>query len=216
MSATRLQRIRSVLEQRQFDFTVILENVHKPHNLSAIMRSCDAVGVPEAHAIQSDVSFNKMPSHTAAGSDRWVKVTQHQTTQICLNSLKAKGFKIYAAHFSDQSHCFRDIDLTTKTAVLFGQEKWGVSETAAKQADGHVIIPMHGMVESLNVSVAAALVLYEMQRQRQQKDQYQHCQLSKSELKKWIFEWCQPKMAKYYQQKNLPYPDLDEDGDILS
>ncbi len=215
MSARRLQRIRSVLAQRQFDFTVILENVHKPHNLSAIMRSCDATGVPEVHAIQSDASFNKMPSHTAAGSDRWVKITQHHNTQTCLKHLKAKGFTIYAAHFSDQSQCLYDIDFKPQTAVLFGQEKWGVSDIAAEQTDGHILIPMHGMVDSLNVSVAAALVLYEMQRQRQQAGRYKQCQLSKAQLDKLVFEWCQPKMAQYYQQKGLPYPELDQDGDIL-
>ena len=203
-----------MLAQRQFDFTVILENVHKPHNLSDIVRSCDAVGVAEVHAIQSADHFGKVPAHTAAGSDRWVKVNRHTNTPTCLNTLKQRGFKIYAAHLSDQAQNFRDIDLTQPNAVLFGQEKWGVSKTAAAQADGHIIIPMHGMVDSLNVSVAAALILYEMQRQRQQVGAYDTCQLPAAELEHKIFEWCQPKMARYYRDKGLPYPEFDEDGYI--
>lgn len=214
MTQSRLNRIQTVLRRRQLDCTVILDNVHKPHNLSAIMRTCDAIGIDKIHAVQND-GKTKTSSHTASGSQKWVTVEQHPTGVSAIHHLQQQGMKIYAAHLSEQAVDYRSIDYTQPVAILMGQEKWGVSEACAAEVDGHITIPMLGMVESLNVSVAAAVILYELQRQRAAKGMYEVSQFNPEELDRLTFEWSQPKMTRYYQRQNLPYPDLDEDGDII-
>lgn len=215
MTAQRLNQIKNVLRQRQFDATVILENVHKSHNLSAIIRNCDAVGIAEVHAVDGDAGWHTS-NHTASGSQRWVNVHKHTDIDTCFAHLKQQGKTLYAAHLSDEAVDFRDIDYTQPFALLMGQEKFGVTPETAAKVDGHISIPMHGMVESLNVSVATAVILYEMQRQRLAAGLYEHCQLDPDRFEKTVFEWCQPKMARFYQDRNLPYPPLDEDGDIIA
>ena len=214
MTAKRLQRVQTVLAQRQLDVTVALDQVHKMHNLSAIIRSCDATGVPTVHAVELEASLRTFKT-AAAGSQDWVKLYPYQSSNEMIQTVKAKGMTVYAAHLSDQSVDFRDIDYTKPCCILMGAEKAGVSDQAAKLADQHIIIPMLGMVESLNVSVAAATILYEIQRQRQAAGMYQQCQYNDVQLEKLVFEWMQPKMARYYHDKGLPYPTLDDEGDIV-
>ena len=213
MTAQRLHRVKTVLSQRQLDVTVALDQVHKMHNLSAIIRSCDATGVPTVHAVELEESLRTFKT-AAAGSQDWVELKVYQNSVDMINAVKAQGMTVYAAHLSDQAVDFRDVDYTEPTCILMGAEKVGVSDRAAELADQHIVIPMSGMVESLNVSVATATILYEIQRQRQTAGLYQHCQYSDAQLEKLVFEWLQPKMARYYRDKGLPYPALDDEGDI--
>ena len=164
MSPERYQRIRQVLERRQTDLTVCLENVHKPHNVSAVVRTCDAVGIHRVHTVwEKKYQFRR---GSAMGSQQWVRQTNHDNINDAMAELKGQGMQVLVTHLSDTAIDFRDIDYTKPTAILFGQEKYGATDEAKAMADHDIVIPMMGMVQSLNVSVAAALVLYEAQRQR--------------------------------------------------
>ena len=213
MTQARLNRINQVLEKRQPDTAVLLDQVHKAHNLSAIVRSCDAVGIPQVHAVESHEAL-KLFRGTTMGSDQWVDLSIYDEFDLAFDTVKAQGMTVYAAHLSEQAIDFREADFTQPCAILMGAEKWGVSDHAAQRADQHIIIPMAGMVESLNVSVATAVILYELQRQRHQARLYDQCRLDANVFRHTQFEWMQPKMAQYYRNKGLPYPELDEDGDI--
>ncbi|MDJ0844332.1 tRNA (guanosine(18)-2'-O)-methyltransferase TrmH [Crocosphaera sp.] len=210
----RYHRIKQVLEKRQPDLTVLTEDVHKPHNLSAIIRTCDAVGILDVHSINTTDEFPTF-SQVSQGSDKWIFLHTHPDIKTAINHLKRQKFKIYAAHFTDKSLDYRDIDYTQPTAILLGAEKWGVSKQAANLVDGHIIIPMLGMVQSLNVSVAAAVILFEAQRQRLAKKMYDTSRLDSDKYQKILFEWSYPNLAIRYQQKGEKYPSLGENGEII-
>lgn len=212
MSQARLTKVKSVLHHRQNDCAVLLDQVHKAHNISAIIRSCDAVGIPQVHAAENDAKDIRTYQNATAGSHKWIDLHQHPSIEDGVEELKNQGMTIYAAHLSSNAIDYREVDYCKPTAILLGAEKPGVSDKGAKLADQHIIIPMHGMVESLNVSVACALILYELERQRKAAGFYgQENEISD----KTLFEWMQPKMARFYRERDQPYPALDEDGDII-
>lgn len=215
MTPERYQRINDVLDRRQPDLTVLLEKVHKPHNLSAILRTCDAVGVHEAHTVTPDRVFRRNRT-TSSGSAKWIIGHAWETVAEAATHLKQRGFRLYAAHLSDRAVDFRDIDYTKPTALLFGTEKFGVSDTALELADGEITIPMLGMVPSLNVSVAAATILYEAQRQRGSAGLYRQRRLDPETCRRALFEWGHPAVAEHHARAGLPVPELDEHGDIIS
>ena len=218
MLPRRYQRICETLNRRQPDLTVLTEDVHKPHNLSAIIRTCDAVGVSEVHAMNKVVDGEDLPTFTqvAQGSEKWIDLHRHETIEGAIAELQGRDFKIYAAHLSDRAVDYREIDYTKPTAVLMGAERWGVSEQTADAVDGHIIIPMLGMVQSLNVSVAAAVILFEAQRQRLEAGLYQQPRLDPEVYRRKAFEWGYPDLIEHYQERNLPYPPLDEQGQIIN
>lgn len=213
MSARRLQRLKSVLEKRQPDLTVIMENVHKPHNLAAVLRTCDAVGVPRVHAVSADSRIRASVS-AAQGTHRWVPVTTHARLADAIEAAHGQTMQIVAAHPATGAVDYREVDYTRPTAILLGAELDGVSEQALAAADHQVIIPMHGMATSLNVSVAAALMLFEAERQRHQAGMYAGPRLDNALMERMLFEWLQPRMARYCRKHGLAYPALDEDGDL--
>ncbi|WP_339390882.1 tRNA (guanosine(18)-2'-O)-methyltransferase TrmH [Crocosphaera watsonii] len=210
----RYHRIKQVLEKRQPDLTVLTEDVHKPHNLSAIIRTCDAVGILDVHSINTTDEFPTF-SQVSQGSDKWTFLHTHPDIKTAITYLKSKKINIYAAHFTEKSLDYRDIDYTQPTAILLGAEKWGVSEEAANLVDGNIIIPMLGMVESLNVSVAAAVILFEAQRQRLAGKMYDTSRLDPERYHKILFEWSYPTLAIEYQKNGKNYPSLGENGEIL-
>jgi tRNA (guanosine-2'-O-)-methyltransferase len=214
MSNRRFQRLAEVLDQRQPDLTVVMDNVHKPHNLAAIARTCDAVGILEAHAVSSRSSI-RLSQKAAGGCKRWVNIKTHQTIQDAYNHLRQRGFNIYAAHFDQRARDFRQFDYTLPTAIVVGAELDGISTTAVDHCDGTIIIPMVGLVQSLNVSVATALILFEAQRQRQEAGMYSLPRLDCHTHKRLLFEWLHPKVAAYCQKHRLPYPEINENGEII-
>ncbi|RTG99438.1 tRNA (guanosine(18)-2'-O)-methyltransferase TrmH [Thermus scotoductus] len=188
MTEARRRRIEEVLRRRQPDLTVLLENVHKPHNLSAILRSCDAVGVLEAHAVNPTggvPTFNE----TSGGSHKWVYLQVHSDIQTAIGHLRERGFRIYATALREDAQDFREVDYTQPTAILLGAEKWGVSEETLALAHGAIKIPMLGMVQSLNVSVAAAVILFEAQRQRLKAGLYEHPRLDPELYQRVLEDW---------------------------
>jgi tRNA (guanosine-2'-O-)-methyltransferase len=159
MTPDRFRKLRRVLSARQPDLTVLMENVHKTHNIAAVLRTCDAVGVFEANAVSEE---DEVPRHhmVSGGTRRYVRVRLHDSIVAACEALRTEGHQVLAAHFSDAAVDYREVDYTPPTAILMGSELWGVSEAAAAHADRHVAIPMNGMVQSLNVSVAAGLSFY--------------------------------------------------------
>ncbi len=203
-----------MLARRQPDLTVCMEQVHKPHNVSAVIRTADAVGVHEVHAVWPSSRMRTMAS-AAAGSNSWVQVKTHRTIADAVGHLKGQGMQILATHLSDKAIDFREIDYTRPTCILMGQEK-PASPEALALADQDIIIPMIGMVQSLNVSVASALILYEAQRQRQNAGMYQRANsmLPPQEQQRLLFEGGYPVLARVARQKGLPYPHVNEQGEV--
>ncbi|MEL6440657.1 MAG: tRNA (guanosine(18)-2'-O)-methyltransferase TrmH [Cyanobacteria bacterium J06621_8] len=214
MIPRRYARLKQVLDLRQPDLTVLMEDVHKPHNLSAIIRTCDAVGVFAVHAVNRH-SDTPTYSQVAQGSEKWVKLHSHPDITTAIKSLQQQHYQVYAAHLSDDAIDYRQVDYTQPTAILLGTEKWGVTDQAANLVNGHIIIPMQGMVQSLNVSVANAVVLFEAQRQRLQAGLYDKVRLDSETYHKTLFEWGYPDIAAVYHRQGKPYPELGENGEIL-
>jgi tRNA (guanosine-2'-O-)-methyltransferase len=210
----RFARLKAVLDRRQPDLTVLAEDVHKAHNISAVLRSCDAVGVAEIHVVSPGGEFYRHHM-VSGGSRKWVQVRPHRSMDTAVHALHARGFQVLAAHFSAAARDYRDVDYTRPTAILVGAERTGVSAHAAALADGHILVPMRGMVSSLNVSVATAVILYEAARQRDVAGLYAHCRFDAETYRAALFEWCYPGVAQICQAQGLPYPDLDESGFIL-
>ena len=215
MTPQRFKKIKDVLNKRQPDLNIIMENVHKPHNLAAIIRSCDAVGIGNLHGISSNEKKVGTNLKSASGSNHWVHLHIHSSINEILSDMRKKGFTIYAANTSERARDYRSIDYTGKTAIILGAELDGVSHRTLKQIDDEIMIPMQGMVSSLNVSVAAAVILFEAQRQRKETGLYKKCRLDKNTYKKLLFELSYPDVAIHYKKIGQLYPDLDEEGYII-
>lgn len=189
-SERRLNKIVSTLKQRQFDFRVVLENIHDPHNVSAIFRTCDAVGIPKVSLVYTIEKFPKIGKKSSASAFKWVEREKYKSIENCYSELRKDGFKIYASSIGKDSKTIYELDLSQKVAIVLGNEHRGVSEEASQLADERIMIPMFGMVQSLNVSVAAAIILYEAARQRIIKGKYEISQISDNELDKLVEQWC--------------------------
>jgi len=213
MNPDRFRRIGSVLRRRQPDLTVLMEQVNKTHNFSAILRNCDAVGVLQAHAVLPEKGID-LHHHTSAGTTKWVDVRVHETVALAVDHLHEAGFTVMAAHPSPHALDYREVDLTRPVAIMVGAELHGLSDEGLALADETVVIPMAGMVRSLNVSVATALLLFEAFRQRDDAALYEESRLSEARFNTLLFEWTHPEIAQVLRKKGVPYPPLTEDGEI--
>lgn len=173
MTPEREAKIRRVLNRRQNGLVVVMENVQDPHNISAVMRTCDAVGVQDIfvlnHTIPRHRKFAKSSSASALG---WLTVKQFSDTAACMAAVRQLCDKVYATHLGVESRSLHELDLTERVALVFGNEREGVTEECLQYCDGNFIIPQMGMVQSLNISVACAITLYEALRQRDVKGMY--------------------------------------------
>lgn len=213
MTPERFRRLRGILDRRQPDLTVLMDRLEKPHNFSAVLRSCDAVGVLRAHIVTSDVF---RPRRTAAGGvGRYVRVSRHRTVAAAAARLKADGLELIAAHPSDDALDFRALDYTRPTALLLGAEMDGLSTDAHAAADHLVAVPMLGAATSLNVSVAAAVILFEAQRQRMAAGLYDESRLDDDLARDTLFEWAYPRIAALCRRRRVVYPRLGADGELL-
>jgi tRNA (guanosine-2'-O-)-methyltransferase len=215
MTPQRFAKLKACLARRQPDLSVLMDNVHKEHNLSAVVRTCDAVGIGRVHAVSPQGAVRKF-NLMAAGSSKWVNTQIHPDLVTATETLHKQGHQILAAHFSDRARDFREFDYTRPTTILLGSELHGVSEEGAELADEHILIPMAGMVASLNVSVAAAVILFEAQRQRAVAGMYDVNRLDAAEYERQLFEWCYPEIARQCRQHGQAYPALDEDGYLIN
>lgn len=214
MTPERFRRMRASLARRQPDLTVLMDAVHKPHNFSAILRTCDAVGIHRAHAVPPEDGMPLL-NGVSASARNWVRVRCHPTVAGAVGHLRERGFRVVAAQPTHDAVDFRDIDYAAPTAVVLGTELHGVSDEAIDRADLCVRVPMAGMVPSLNVSVAAAVILYEAERQRRTAGMYDDVHLDPRELHRTLFEWAYPEVARLCRERGASYPRLDDDGGFL-
>lgn len=187
----RLEKITRVIKSRQQSLTVVMENIHDPHNVSAIFRTCDAVGIPKVNLVYNFESFPRIGKKSSASAFKWVDKEKYKSIEECYAQLRKDGFKIFASSLSENSKNLYDLDLTQKVAIVVGNEHRGVSDESAKLADEVFLIPQFGMVQSLNVSVATAVILYEAMRQRIKKGMYKKSELDEKTLDKLIDNWCE-------------------------
>lgn len=212
MTPERFERLKSILARRQRDLTVLMDRVHKPHNFAAVLRTCDAVGVRRAHIVPSP--DYRARHRTAMGASRYVPVVRHASLAAAMDHLRGEGMQVLAAHPDDHAVDFRSVDYTRPTALLLGTELEGLTVEALDAADRLVVVPMEGAVASLNVSVAAAVVLYEAQRQRAAIGRYDAPLADTDETRRTLFEWSYPRIADLCRRRGVPYPPLDGEGAI--
>ena len=194
MTAERCARLDAVLAMRQPDLTVFAENLHKPRNFSAMVRNCDAVGINEMHVL-ADADEVRSHWNTSQGAEKWMRIQTHSNAEEACTSLKSNGFQLVAAHLSDAAMDYREIDYTRPTALVLGTELFGVSDITLSYVDQQISIPMMGVSQSLNVSVACAIVLYAAQRQRQAAGMYARCRLHDETLRRQRCAWPHPPLA---------------------
>lgn len=185
----RRRKILSVVQRRQPGLTIVLEGIHDPHNVSAILRTADAVGVPEVQLVYELESFPKLGKKSSASALKWVKRRSFASIQECYDRLRQDGFRVYATRLGTSSRSIYELDLTRHVALVFGNEHRGVSGKAAELADENFQIPMLGMIQSLNVSVACAVSLYEALRQRQEAGCYGASALDPQAQRRMVDEW---------------------------
>jgi len=161
-----MERMTQVLGRRLPDLTVVLENIHDPHNVSAILRTCDAVGVVRVELLYTCEAFPKIGKKSSSSASKWVDRRRHTSVEECYAVLRREGYRIIATRLDADAPTVFESTLTGNVALVLGNEHRGVSDEAARRADARLYIPMRGMIESLNVSVAAAVLLYEALRQR--------------------------------------------------
>lgn len=185
----RKNKIYKVLEQRQPDLTVVMENIHDPHNVSAMLRSSDAVGIHEVNLIYTSAKYPKIGSKSSSSANKWIGRRKFPSVAECYAQLRSEGFQILATRLDENARQLYEFDLTKPTAFVFGNEHAGVTDEAANSADATVYIPMMGMIQSLNVSVACAVTIYEALRQRMKKGYYNDPRFDQKMLEKLKEEW---------------------------
>lgn len=190
MTPERRLRLLSVLNKRQPDLTIVLENVFDPHNISAVMRTCDAVGIQEIYVLT-----NKIPKHAKWGAKssssavKWLTVHQYEDAKECFEAIRKKYSKIYTTHLSSDAVNLYDINFTDSVALIFGNEHSGVSEEIRVMADGNFLIPQMGIIQSLNISVACAVSIYEALRQKTNAGHYKQQRLDDTTFTSLLDEW---------------------------
>ena len=179
MTEERSKRLNDVLDKRQPGLTVVLENVQDPHNISAVMRTCDAVGIQEIYILNTQIpKHKKWGAKSSSSAAKWLTIQQFTDTKECFEELRKKFDKIYTTHLSSDAIGLHDIDFTGRVALVFGNEHGGVSEETIALSDGNFIIPQVGIIRSLNISVACAVSVYEAFRQKKLAGHYDKPQLT--------------------------------------
>ena len=189
MTERRRARIEKVLGQRQKDLTLVLDNIHDPHNVSAIYRSCDAFGVAGVHLYYTHAPFPSLSRKTSASARKWVETLRHDSREELMKALRAGGFQVLATSCTPEAKPVAEYDFTRPTAIIMGNEHSGVNEELISMADGELYIPMYGMIQSFNVSVASAIILSEACRQREAAGFYDSPRLEPDELERRLALW---------------------------
>jgi tRNA (guanosine-2'-O-)-methyltransferase len=188
-TSERIERVSRVLAHRQADVRVVLENVTNAHNASAVMRTCDAAGVLALDLISPNPELVRPNKSISTRADKWLEIAVHATPAACLEPLKKAGYEILATHLRKDSVLYTDIDFAKPIALVFGSESEGISDQALAYADKVVRIPMLGMVQSLNLSVSVAVMLYEALRQRTLKGYGERSRLPAADFERLQAKW---------------------------
>ncbi|MBB5142044.1 TrmH family RNA methyltransferase [Desulfovibrio intestinalis] len=188
-TARRKARLLEVLSHRQPDLTLVLANIHDPHNVSAIYRSCDAFGVSRVNLYYTNTPFPVLGRKTSASARKWVESVRHKDSAALMENLRDQGMQVLATSCSPTARPLREWDFTKPTAIIMGNEHSGVEQDLLEQADGELYIPMYGMIQSFNVSVAAAIILSEAARQRGNAGMYDAPHMEAAALEEKLQEW---------------------------
>lgn len=173
MTPERLAKITEVLNNRQPDLAVVMEDIEDPHNIFAVTRTCDAVGIQDIYVINTRMKKHKKHGKASSSSAaKWLTIHKFEYLDECMEVVKNRYDKVYASYLDDTARSFYDVDFTESVALVFGNEKKGVSDEMLGYCDGRFVIPQAGMIQSLNISVACAVTLYEARRQRMGKGYY--------------------------------------------
>jgi tRNA (guanosine-2'-O-)-methyltransferase len=190
MTPERKNKLISVLQKRQTDLTIVLENVTDPHNISAVMRSCDAVGVQEIYILNTKIPpHKKWGAKSSSSAAKWLTIYQFENAEACFSSIRQRYSRILTTHLGSDAIGLYQLDLTQSTALVFGNEHSGVSEEMLAFADGNFCIPQVGIIRSLNISVACAVSLYEAFRQKNNAGHYNRNQLDDVMKRTLLEEW---------------------------
>jgi len=190
MTPERQERLISVLNKRQDNITVLLENVFDPHNISAVMRTCDAVGIQEIYVLNTKIPrHKKWGAKSSSSAAKWLTIHQFTSTEECTIALRKKYNIILTTHLSSDAKSLYSFDFTDNIALVFGNEHDGVSEEIRNLADGNFIIPQVGIIKSLNISVACAVTLYEAFRQKKIAGHYEKRSLPDAHFNTLLSEW---------------------------
>ncbi len=190
MTPERHHKLAAVLARRQTDFTVVLENVFDPHNISAVMRTCDAVGVQEVYILNTKIPpHKKWGAKSSSSAAKWLTIHQFDDAGACFAALRMRYAKILTTHLASDAVELYEMDLTGPVALVFGNEHSGVSDEIRGLADGNFLIPQVGIIRSLNISVACAVTLYEAFRQKSAAGHYNRDDSSDVLKKQVAAEW---------------------------
>jgi len=190
MTPERKERLLQVLHKRQSDLAVVLENVFDPHNISAVMRSCDAVGIQDIYVLNTKIPrHKKWGAKSSSSAAKWLTIHQYTDAAACFEDLRRKYKKILATHLSSDAVDLYSIDFTESIALVFGNEHSGVSEEIMQYTDGNFIIPQVGIIKSLNISVACAVTIYEAYRQKKAAGHYNAPALSAERMSMLMDTW---------------------------
>ena len=190
MTPEREERITKVLDKRQDSITIVLENVFDPHNISAVMRTCDAVGVQEIFVLNTRIPrHKKWGAKSSSSAANWLTVHQYEDAAACFAHLRQNYEKIYTTHLDSEAVGLYEMDLTRRVALVFGNEHAGVSDEIRALSDGNFIIPQVGIIKSLNISVACAVTLYEAFRQKNAAGHYAQPGLPEAKYRQLAKEW---------------------------
>lgn len=186
----RMQRMMEVLSKRQNDIVVVLENVHDPHNVSAVLRTCDAIGVLDIYMIyHSGQKFPQLNNKSSGRVRKWMIVHKFTTVNECFQTLKERGFTIVSTNVEANSKSLYEIDFSQKIALVFGNEHEGITKEVKESSDSVIFIPQVGFAESLNISVACSICLYEAFRQKNILGHYSSPKLDVNEQKNILKIW---------------------------
>lgn len=190
MTPERKNKLLNVLSKRQSNLTVVMENVQDPHNISAVMRTCDAVGIQDIYILNTKIPrHKKWGAKSSSSAAKWLTVHQFDDLEKCVSELRKSYSKIYTTHLSTDAISLYEIDFIESIALVFGNEHEGVTEELRKQADGNFIIPQMGIIQSLNISVACAVSIYEAFRQKNNAGHYGASSLSKETMNTLMMQW---------------------------
>ena len=190
MTPERHHKLTSVLNKRQGDIAIIMENVFDPHNISAVMRTCDAVGVQDIYILNTKIPrHKKWGAKSSSSAAKWLTVHQYENAIECFAALRKHYSKILTTHLSGDAVGLYEIDFIQPIALVFGNEHSGVSDEIRAMADGNFIIPQVGIIQSLNISVACAVTLYEAFRQKTNAGKYNQPSLDSVRYNELFKEW---------------------------
>jgi tRNA (guanosine-2'-O-)-methyltransferase len=190
MTPERTDKLIKVLSKRQANLTVVMENVQDPHNISAVLRTCDAVGIQDVYILTTKIPRHKKFGYKSSSSAlKWLTIHEFDNLEACMKAVRKNFSKILTTHLSSDAVQLYDIDFTESVALVFGNEHEGVTDECRALADGNFIIPQMGIIQSLNISVACAVSIYEAMRQKMVEGHYDHASLPKEQMDGLLTQW---------------------------